>query len=224
MLRSEPWRSRLGAITLVLLARVPSRERRRSVAALDREGWSAVNPSVTGDSSVTATPITGLSKASGHIRAEIIDQVDAARNAPSRTERILLAGEPPAVVSAYCTWLTVDESQITTAGLDVGVDVTWDFDQPAPSSLGHFDLVVSQAIIEHLVDPFGHVTALYQLLGPGGTLIVQTVIPGFPYHCYPVDCVRFFPDWFERVAVRVGAEVVGRYCDDLRISYSFRRP
>ena len=78
--------------------------------------------------------------------------------------------------------------------------------------------------IEHLVDPFGHVTALFELLGSGGTLIVQTVIPGFPYHRYPVDCVRFFPDWFELVAARVGAEVVGRYCDDLRICYSFRRP
>ena len=224
MLRSEPWRSRLGAIALAILAHVPSRERRRSVAALDREGWSAANPGVAGDASVTATPNTGLARASGHIRAEIIDQVDAARRTSSRVERILLAGEPPAVVSAYCSWLMVDESQITTAGLDDGADVTWDFDQPAPSSLGAFDLVISQAIIEHLVDPFGHVTALFELLGSGGTLIVQTVIPGFPYHRYPVDCVRFFPDWFELVAARVGAEVVGRYCDDLRICYSFRRP
>ena len=114
MLRSEPWRSRLGA--LALLAHVPSRERQRSVAALDREGWSAANPGVAGDASVTATPITVLAKASGHIRAEIIDQVDAARSASTRVERILLAGEPPAVVSSSSSWLMADESQITTAG------------------------------------------------------------------------------------------------------------
>lgn len=114
MVRSEPWRSRLGA--LALLAHVPSRERQRSVAALDREGWSAANPGVAGDASVTATPITVLAKASGHIRAEIIDQVDAARSASTRVERILLAGEPPAVVSSSSSWLMADESQITTAG------------------------------------------------------------------------------------------------------------
>ena len=224
MLRSQPWRARLGALTLALLARAPQAERRRSVAALDREGWSNVYPQVLGDTSLTASPITGLAKASGHIRAEIVEFVTAARTSPSSEEQILLAGEPPAVVEAYCSWLSVDKSQITTAGLDQGADVHWDFDQPAPSSFGPFELVISQAMIEHLVDPFGHVAAVYGVLAPGGVLVVQTVIPGFHYHRYPVDCVRFYPDWFERVAERVGAEVVGCYCDDLRICYAFRRP
>ncbi len=192
------------------------------MARADERGWRSVQPHWSTNASVGAQPILGLDKASRHVRAEIVDMVARAR-AGRRTEQILLAGEPPAVLDAYAAWLEVPRAAMTTTGLDEGVDVTWNFDEPSPPQLGTYDLVISQAIIEHLVDPFGHLCQLWGLTSAGGALLVHTVVPGFPYHRHPIDCLRFYPDWFEAVGQRLGATIEDRYCDDLRICVVLRR-
>jgi hypothetical protein len=55
-------------------------------------------------------------------------------------------------------------------------------------------------------------------------MIIHTVTPGFAYHRHPVDCFRFYPDWFEEVADRLGAEITGRFVGELRILYQFTKP
>jgi len=78
-------------------------------------------------------------------------------------------------------------------------------------------------MLEHLVDPYKHVADLIELLNPGGMLILHTHIPGVQYHRYPVDCIRFYPDWFEEVATRTNCQVLDRYIGELRICYTLQK-
>ena len=61
------------------------------------------------------------------------------------------------------------------------------------------------------------------LLSDRGELIAYTVAPGFPYHRHPVDCQRFFPDWFEHVARRLGLEVREAWLGEDHMLYRLRR-
>ncbi|MBN1255777.1 MAG: methyltransferase domain-containing protein [Deltaproteobacteria bacterium] len=67
--------------------------------------------------------------------------------------------------------------EMYTAGL-LDVDFKWGFDEDPPT-MGQFDLIISQAILEHLLNPYKHMHDLAGLLVPDGYLIVHTVIPGF---------------------------------------------
>ena len=89
--------------------------------------------------------------------------------------------------------------------------------------MGKFDLILSQAMLEHLLNPYKHVFDLSQMLNPGGKLVLHTHIPGFNYHRFPIDCVRFYPDWFEAIAERLNLSVYDRYIGDMRICYTLEK-
>jgi len=202
--------------------RLPEMTVRNTVEALDRRLWAESYVPLTSPDMFSAAPITGLAKESGHIRREIVHFVnELASKKPIAP--LFLPGEYKRVTPAYTKWLGIESSQIVTAGLGDDVDVTWNFEDDPPSDLGPFALVVSQAMIEHLIDPYKHICDLYSLVDVGGSMIIHTVVPGFIYHRYPVDCCRFFPDWFEEAADRLGAQVTGRFEGDRRILYQFTK-
>lgn len=163
--------------------------------------------------------ITNLEKESGWIRGEI---VHAVQQVPSYKGKVLLPGEPGTLKKAYSEMLGIEQARILTAGLGKEVDYPWNFEKEPPFK-GKFSLIISQAMLEHLIDPFRHIKDLMGLLEPGGHLIVHTVMPGFPYHRYPIDCMRFYPDWFEAVADRLRARVIWKYIGELRILYLYRQ-
>ena len=163
--------------------------------------------------------IKGLSKESGTIRGVIVNIV---KNGEQNLNRVLLPGEYNTDKIHYCKLLNLDSEKIVTAGIGDDMDFEWDYEQDPPE-MGKFDLIVSQAMLEHLIDPFKHVVDLSQMLNPGGKLILHTHVPGFAYHRYPIDCVRFFPDWFETVAERLDLSVSDRYIGDLRICYTLQK-
>jgi 2-polyprenyl-3-methyl-5-hydroxy-6-metoxy-1,4-benzoquinol methylase len=136
--------------------------------------------------------------------------------------RVLLPGENNAVKHAYVDLFKIPESHIVTAGLADDVDYRWNFEN-APPAFGKFDCIISQAMLEHLVKPYEHVRDLIDSLDVGGYLVLHTVMPGFPYHRYPVDCSRFFPDWFEKISKRFHLQVCDKYIGDLRIMYKFKK-
>ncbi len=184
--------------------------------------WESIYGHFLRPEDITAEPIRGLDKESGWIHRFIVEFVDRLRTHASITP-VLLAGEPARVVSHYESWLGLKRDEFTTAGLE-DVDVEWNYENDPPRAMGTFRLVLSQAMFEHLIDPYRHLCDLYGLLEPGGSLIVMTHLPGFGYHRHPIDAVRFFPDWFETVAVRLGADVTGRLVGDDRIVYQLTRP
>lgn len=138
-------------------------------------------------------------------------------------ESMLLAGEAASAKPVYASIAGITAEKITTAGLHGDADHQWNFEE-APPEIGRFQCVVSHAILEHLIDPYGHIRDLGNLVEPGGHLIIFTVSPGFPYHRHPIDCMRFFPDWFETIAERLSLEIVDRYYGSERIMYRFRKP
>jgi hypothetical protein len=115
--------------------------------------------------------------------------------------------------------------QMLTCGLH-GMDLQWNFEEPLPEALAtrRFRLIVSQAMIEHLVDPWRHVRDLASLLDRDGVLVLHSVLPGFFYHRVPIDCMRFYPDWFESIADRFGLEIVDRQISVFHLTYKYRRP
>lgn len=164
--------------------------------------------------------IRGLSKESGTIRGVIVDIVE---NIEQDINRVLLPGEYNIDKKYYIELFDSDSERIVTAGIGEDTDYQWNFEQDPPE-MGKFDLIISQAMLEHLLDPYRHVSDLSQMLNSGGKLILHTHVPGFNYHRYPIDCVRFYPDWFETIAERLGLSVYDRYIGDMRICYTLEKP
>ena len=152
----------------------------------------------------------------------MVRDIESTSGTPPRS--VLLAGESARAKAVYARLTPTPESSIVTAGLHDDADCGWNFENPPPPSLKSADLIVSHAILEHLIDPYGHVRDLSKLLNPGGHLVLYTVVPGFPYHRHPVDCMRFFPDWFEEVADRLKLRVSDRFLGDDHIVYCLRKP
>jgi SAM-dependent methyltransferase len=134
---------------------------------------------------------------------------------------VLFAGENRATAAILRE--KINAGRVLTAGLSDDVDYRWDFEEEPPSIQEEVDLIVSQAIFEHLLNPFQHLCDLSRLVAHGGHIVVHTHTPGFPYHRYPIDALRFFPDWFEESADRLGLTVVRRRVRENFLFYMYRK-
>jgi len=136
---------------------------------------------------------------------------------------VLFAGDRNAVKPIWSSCFPVE--QMITCGLH-DMDIGWDFEQPIPEALDahRFRLIVSQAMLEHLVNPFQHVKDLASLLDHGGVLVLHSELPGFFYHRVPIDCLRFYPDWFEGVAGRFGLKILDKQISVFHITYKMQKP
>lgn len=172
------------------------------------------------DKTCSSLHIRGLNKESGTIRGTIVHAVQSIKTPLSRT---LLPSEYNRDKRHYEKLTGSPEDNLVTAGIHPDMDHLWDYND-GPPAMGTFDLIISQAMLEHLIDPYRHVSDLAAQLNPGGHLILHTHPPGFPYHRHPVDCIRFYPDWFEETARALGLNVAQRYIGDLRICYMLRSP
>ena len=160
--------------------------------------------------------VSGLPSESGVYHGEIIKWA-----MDIHPQRVLFAGENKETAEQLKQIIKADF--VFTTGLG-GTDFEWDFEKEPPAIEENFDLVVSRAILEHLLNPFKHVLDLSSLLQESGYLILHTVMPGFPYHRHPIDSVRFFPDWFEEVAQRMKLEIVKKKISDTHIFYMYQKP
>lgn len=117
------------------------------------------------------------------------------------------------------------KSEIHSIWLSKWVDFRWDFEDQIPENVWKYSLIISQAMIEHLVDPYKHMKDLSSMLEQWGYLIVHTVLPGFMYHRYPIDTMRFYPDWFEEIATekRCNLQIVQKYIREFHIFYMYKK-
>ena len=143
------------------------------------------------------------------------------KTTPIDNRPVLLAGDRNEVKAIWKKFLP--NSKISTAGIHK-MDYPWNYENDPPNSLkeNRFGLIISQAVLEHLIDPYKHFCDLVSLLDNGGYLVIHTVLPGFFYHRVPIDCFRFYPDWFETVAVKLGLEIVDKQISTFNITYKFR--
>lgn len=151
--------------------------------------------------------VYGIGSESGTILGEV---VHALKRVCRPEHELLLAGERRSAVSDYSGITGIPRQNITTAGVHDDMDYRWDYER-APPDIPAVDCIVSHAMLEHLIDPCRHVLDCFGLLRPQGFLVLHSVMPGFQYHRFPVDCLRFFPDWFEELAIRLNARIASRY-------------
>lgn len=59
-----------------------------------------------------------------------------------------------------------------------------------------FDTVFSQATLEHVCRPSIMIENLVNMCNISGHIIIHSVNPGFALHRFPIDCVRFFKDFY----------------------------
>ena len=59
-----------------------------------------------------------------------------------------------------------------------------------------YDLIICQATLEHVYNPFGAMNNLLQVLRKNGILVTHTHPPAAEYHRYPSDYFRFMKDWW----------------------------
>jgi SAM-dependent methyltransferase len=138
--------------------------------------------------------------------------------------KILLDGDDRSVVEQFRTKFSFDDADILTTGKQGNFDFDWDFEEDCPTNMpDNFDLIVSQAMFEHLIDPYKHFKDLANLLAQGGRLVIHTHIPGYTYHRFPIDAVRFFPDWFELSAEKNGLAVKRKFLRNFHIIYLFEK-
>jgi hypothetical protein len=137
-----------------------------------------------------------------------------------KEKRLLLAGDNKDVIPVFKK--KTGYEKIYTSGL-FNADFIWNFEKNPPTDMGKFAIIISQAILEHLIDPYKHMKDLIFLLEKDGHLIVHTVLPGFTYHRYPVDTVRFFPDWFEEIAKKFQLKIVNKMIKDFHIFYHYKK-
>jgi hypothetical protein len=162
------------------------------------------------------------SSESGYITGNLVHSI---RSVSKPSDVLLLAGERRSAREGYSQISGIDVHRILTAGLHEDMDYEWNYEDLPPAEIPAVDLIASHAMIEHLIDPYKHLKDCFGLLKPGGHMIVHSVVPGFQYHRYPVDCLRFFPDWFEEVAQRLNAQIVLRIVSKTaHLVYTFRKP
>jgi hypothetical protein len=59
-----------------------------------------------------------------------------------------------------------------------------------------FDLIISQATLEHLYNPFQSMVNKFNNLNKDGILVLHTHPPNMPYHSFPRDYFRYMEDWW----------------------------
>lgn len=85
------------------------------------------------------------------------------------------------------------KGRLTTLDIDPssGADVIADICGPIPQLHGaRFDVIVCTEVLEHVLQPFAAVNQLFDLLAPGGVLLVTTPF-NFRIHGPLPDCWRF---------------------------------
>jgi SAM-dependent methyltransferase len=137
----------------------------------------------------------------------------------SKKNNVLFAGDGN-VIKPY---LKDYFPNITTSSISNDSDFYWNFEKELPKGIGTFDLIISQACFEHIINPYKHLEDMASLLNKGGRLIVHTNTQFHCYHRYPIDTLRYNPDWFEEVAKRINLEVVKRRVSKTYITYMFQK-
>lgn len=137
-------------------------------------------------------------------------------------KRVLLVSETAAVRKEFETMYPDKEFIATDYFTEIArnqnqPDVLWNLYEDPPSQLKQpgFNSIVCQATMEHIHDPIGVLRRLVGLLEHTGYLYIHTHTPGFQYHSFPRDYLRFYPDWFQDIPLTIpDVEVVEIHCVD----------
>jgi hypothetical protein len=149
--------------------------------------------------------------------------------------RVLLVSEPPVVAKQVLEYLesmtqpdgtqSLARQKIQVQTLEERIGLVWSPQVPQYDlcsknfvrdliqlKLGReslvSELVVCQSLLEHVLDPVQVMDNLIELLSEEGVLALQTCNPIMRIHRFPIDTLRFHPDFFFEYAKKKGLNVV----------------
>lgn len=125
----------------------------------------------------------------------------------SKDKYILFTGECFAIKGI--AEKVLNTSLITTAGLSDS-DIIWDFDKPFPKPNSKFNIIFSQWMLEHILNPYGHLIELSKLLHPNGYLAIGASSYLYQLHRCPIHTYNILPDFLEEFAKQNGFKVIKR--------------
>jgi SAM-dependent methyltransferase len=136
--------------------------------------------------------------------------------------RMLLLSEPPEVIPVFKEWWP--DADITVTGYSGLLQEHYEFDLNVfTPSAEKYDVVFSQATLEHVCRPSVAIENMVERCAPGGIVVIHTHGPLCPLHRHPVDCVRFFPDFYAELARYLPAELVAQFDNGSASFATFRR-
>ncbi len=134
--------------------------------------------------------------------------------------RVLEVG-PAGIPSTYqkiinnptITWHTLDLEE-TFKGITYVTKEEYNY----PVESESYDLIISGQVIEHVKKIWLWMAELKRILKPGGTMIIVNPV-SWPYHAFPVDCWRIFPDGMRALADEVGLEITSCVFESIEASH-----
>ena len=107
---------------------------------------------------------------------------------------ILLVGEPDGCIEVFKQHFG-EEVIVDTLSTSGKKGEYYEYDLNIPTDLTkRYDVVFSQAVLEHVCRPSVFIENLATLATK--YVVVMSVGPAFGYHQFPIDCVRFFKDFY----------------------------
>jgi hypothetical protein len=113
---------------------------------------------------------------------------------------VLLVGDNNTSKTEFNT--TYPNWEITTTDLypelKAGINCDILFDTCSSTNIleKKYDIIINQANLEHMYNPFQAMKNLSEALNTNGILLTHTHPPKCPYHAYPRDYFRFMNDWW----------------------------
>jgi SAM-dependent methyltransferase len=88
------------------------------------------------------------------------------------------------------------------------------YDFPIPND--SYDIVLSGQVIEHVAKIWRWMRELARVTRPGGRVITINPV-SWPFHEYPIDCWRIFPDGMKALSDDSGLVVENSVCESLEL-------
>lgn len=110
-------------------------------------------------------------------------------------KNVLLLSEPPDVLPVFQERFPQTSFEITSYSGRLCEEYEFDLNIFTPSEK-KYDIVFSQATLEHISRPSIAIENMVERCYVGGFVIIHTHGPECPLHRFPIDCVRFLRDFY----------------------------
>jgi len=128
-------------------------------------------------------------------------------------KNILLVLEPlicKKVFKEYFGYMDIDIDNISYEG-ERGEEYKFDLNvivKHEKKISKQYDIVFCQAVLEHICRPSILIENLVDFTNDGKYIILMSVNPRKKYHGYPLDCVRFFADFYKDLTNYLSIELM----------------
>lgn len=86
-----------------------------------------------------------------------------------------------------------------------------------------YDAVICQALLEHVCRPSVVIENISNLLKKDGVAIFHTHNVLMGYHAYPIDCVRFYKDFFVDLCKYIDVDLIDYHEEDIHIFAVYKK-